>query len=161
MPKSKNVEETVRAFAQPAVEALGYALWDVEYERHGGYSELTLYIDRRDGGAVSTDDCEAVSRAVDPLMDRYDPIEESYTFSVSSSGGVRVLRRPEQFAAYIGSPVEVRLYRAENGAKSVAGTLAAYEEGKVTVRTVSGERVFAPGEAAQVKTIEMNEDEQE
>ena len=79
MPKSKNVEETVRRFAEPAVKELGYRLWDVEYESHGGYSELTLYIDRPDGGAIGTDDCERVSHAVDPLMDRYDPIEEAYT----------------------------------------------------------------------------------
>ncbi len=161
MPKSKNVEETVRAFALPAVQALGYELWDVEYERHGGYSELTLYIDRTDGEPVWTDDCERVSRAVDPILDREDPIEESYTFSVSSSGSVRVLRRPEHFAAYIGRPVEVRLYRAENGAKSVTGTLEAYGDGRITIMTPSGERVFAPGEAAQVKTTEMNEDGQE
>ena len=161
MPKSKNVEETVRRFARPAVEALGYRLWDVEYESRGGYSELTLYIDRPGGGASGTDDCEKVSHAVDPLMDRYDPIEEAYTFSVSSCGSVRTLRRAEQFAACIGQPVEVRLYKAENGVNSVTGTLAAYEDGAVTLRTPAGERTFAPGEAASVKTIEMNEDEQQ
>ena len=161
MPKSKNVEETVRSFAEPAVTGLGYRLWEVEYESRGGYSELTLYIDRPDGGAIGTDDCEKVSHAVDPLMDRYDPIEEAYTFSVSSCGSVRTLRRAEQFAAYIGQPVEVRLYRAENGVKTVTGTLQGYEAGAVTVQTGSGERTFAPGEAASVKTIEMNEDEQQ
>ena len=161
MPKSKNVEETVRRFAEPAVKELGYRLWDVEYESHGGYSELTLYIDRPDGGAIGTDDCERVSHAVDPLMDRYDPIEEAYTFSVSSCGSVRTLRRPEQFAAYIGQPVEVRLYKAENGVKIAAGTLLAYDGGAVTLLTPAGDRTFAAGEAAAVKTIEMNEDEQQ
>ncbi|MEA4824782.1 MAG: ribosome maturation factor RimP [Clostridiaceae bacterium] len=163
MPKSKNAEETIRAFADPVVEKLGYRLWDVAYERHGGYSEVTLYIDSPDGGAIGTDDCEKVSRAVDPLMDRYDPIEEAYTFSVSSSGGVRTLRRPEQYAAYRGRMVEIRLYRAENGAKSITGTLSAYDNGAVTIVTADGEnRTFAAETVAQVKTVEEEkEDEQE
>ena len=158
---SKNVEETVRRFAEPAVTALGYRLWDVEYESRGGYSELTLYIDKPDGGPIGTDDCERVSHAVDPLMDRYDPIEEAYTFSVSSCGSVRTLRRAAQFEAYIGQPVEVRLYRSEDGAKTVSGTLAAYDSGAVTLQTPAGERTFAAGEIAKVITIEMNEDEQQ
>lgn len=162
MPKSKNAEETIRAFANHAVEKLGYRLWDVAYERHGGYSEVTLYIDTPGGGTIGTDDCEKVSRAVEPLMDRYDPIEEAYTFSVSSCGGARTLRRPEQFAAYRGRMVEIRLYRAEKGAKSVAGTLLDYDNGAVIIVTADGEnRTFAAETVAQVKTAEEEkEDEQ-
>ena len=163
MPKSKNAEETIRAFALPVVEKLGYRLWDVVYDKYGGYSEVTLYIDYPDGGAIGTEDCEKVSRAVDPLMDRYDPIEEAYTFSVSSCGSVRTLRRAEQFEAYLGRPVEVRFYRAENGAKSAAGTLIAYDNGAVTIAAADGvEKTYAAGQVAQVKTAEEEEeDEQE
>ena len=57
--------------------------------------------------------------------------------------------------------MEVRLYKAENGVKTVAGTLLAYDGGAVTLRTPAGDRTFAAGEAAAVKTIEMNEDEQQ
>lgn len=162
MPKSKNTEQRVWEFAQKPVEELGYILWDVLYEKHGGYSELTLFIDRTDGEAVSTDDCEKVSRVIDPLMDRYDPIEESYTFSVSSCGFERVLRYPVQMEAFLGQEVHAGLYRAdpETGAKTLSGILTAYTETESgTVRTITlnlqgQDRTLAMKEVAQVKTAE-------
>lgn len=119
----KNVAERVRAFAQPVIEDLGLTLWDIVFEKTGGQYSLVLYIDAPDG--VKIENCEAVSRAVDPLLDRYDPIPQAYTFSVSSAGLERALTRPEHFAQFIGSCVCVSLYRAENGAKKFEGTLCA------------------------------------
>ena len=75
------VTDTVREFARPIVESLGCTLWDVEYVREGGEWFLRLYIDKR--GGVSIDDCEAVSRALDPVLDERDPIPDSYNFEVS------------------------------------------------------------------------------
>ncbi|NMA09290.1 MAG: ribosome maturation factor RimP [Clostridiales bacterium] len=153
MAKSKNVEKTVRGFAQKEVERLGLRLWDVVYEKHGGYSELILYIDHTDGTPVSIDECEAVSRAVDPLMDRYDPIEETYTFSVSSSGDERTLRTPEHFAAFMGKPAEVKLYKPENGVKVFTGVLMDYNGADVTLETPAGEKVFTASSVARVSAF--------
>ena len=71
---SGNVAQKVWAFAQPEVENFGLVLWDVIFEKVGTLYELTLFIDRPEG-VVSVEDCEKVSRAVDPLLDRYDPID--------------------------------------------------------------------------------------
>ncbi len=117
----KNVAERVRAFAQPVIEGLGLTLWDIVFEKNGGQYSLVIYIDSPDG--VKIENCEAVSRAVDPLLDRYDPIPQAYTFSVSSAGLERTLTRPEHFAQFIGSTVCVSLYRPENGAKKHEGIL--------------------------------------
>lgn len=134
------VTDTVAQLALPAVEAAGCSLWDVEYVKEAGVWYLRLYIDK--AGGVSINDCEAVSRPVSDLLDVHDPIEGSYTFEVSSAGADRALKRPEHFEACLGSEVEVKLYRAEDGKKDWVGVLSAYDDGAVTLSTPAGEKVF-------------------
>lgn len=125
------IVDRVRSFAEPVVEQNGCQLWDVEYVREGGEWFLRLYIDK-DGG-VNINDCEAISRAVDPVLDEEDPIPESYRFEVCSAGLERTLKRPSDFERFMGSPVLVKLYRPRNGQKEFAGVLSGYEDGNVTV----------------------------
>ena len=145
----KKITDLVAQLAAPAVAAQGCELWDVEYVREGGTWYLRLYIDKE--GGVNILDCEAVSRAVEPLLDEADPIEGSYTFEVSSAGCERPLKRPSDFERFMGSPVTVRLYQARNGAKEFAGTLTGYADGNVTVRVGSEELTFTPKEVALVR----------
>ena len=125
------ITEQVWRLAEPLVQANGCSLWDVEYVREGGEWFLRLYIDK-DGG-VNINDCEAISRAVDPVLDEEDPIPESYRFEVCSAGLERTLKRPSDFERFMGSPVLVKLYRPRNGQKEFAGVLSGYEDGNVTV----------------------------
>ena len=74
------VTEQVAQFAEPVVQSHGCTLWDVEYVREGGEWFLRLYIDK-DGG-VDISDCEAISRAMDPILDEKDPVPDSYTLSL-------------------------------------------------------------------------------
>ena len=74
------ITEQVAQFAKPIVEEKGCTLWDVEYVREGSERFLRLYIDMV--GGVDINDCEAVHRAVDPILDEKDPIAESYHFEV-------------------------------------------------------------------------------
>jgi len=143
------VTDTVAALALPAVEKQGCTLWDVEYVKEAGVWYLRLYIDKP--GGVSIDDCEAVSRPVSDLLDQADPIEGSYTFEVSSAGADRVLRTPQHFAAFLGSEVEVRLYRPREGRKDWVGVLTAYEDGNVKLTTPAGEQVFEKKDVAQTR----------
>ena len=143
------VTDTVAQLSLPAVEAAGCSLWDVEYVKEAGVWYLRLYIDKP--GGVSINDCEAVSRPVSDLLDEVDPIEGSYTFEVSSAGADRVLRKSEHFAAYLGSEVEVKLYRAREGRKELVGTLAAFENGNVTLQTPGGELTLEKQDIAQVR----------
>ena len=140
------VTDLVAKLAAPAVEAAGCELWDVEYVREAGSWYLRLYIDKE--GGVDILDCEKISREVSDLLDEADPIEGSYTFEVSSAGAERALKRPGDFARFMGSPVAVKLYRARDGRKEFAGVLSGYENGDVTV-TVGGQAVtFAKAEVA-------------
>ena len=143
------VTDQVRAFSQPIVEGLGCTLWDVEYVREGGEWFLRLYIDKE--GGVGIDDCEAVSRAVDPILDREDPVPGSYHFEVSSAGLERPLRRPEHLAWSLGKTVAVRLYRPRDGAKEFTGVLRGYADGKTVLETANGELAFEKDEIALVR----------
>ena len=132
------ITEQVEAFAKPIVEEKGCTLWDVEYVREGSERFLRVYIDKE--GGVCIDDCEAVSRGVDPLLDEADPIQDAYTFEVSSAGADRPLKKPEHFDAFMGAEVDVKFYKAVNGQKSATGILAGYDDGSVTLN-VGGEEI--------------------
>ena len=144
------IVERVRTLAEPLAAERGLELWDVEYVREAGQWYLRIYIDKPEGG-VGIDDCEAFSRAFDPILDEADPIEGSYIFEVSSAGAERVLKRPGDFARFLGETVEVKLYQAFSGAKTHIGVLRAWEDGDVTIAAGGGEMVFPRETVAQVR----------
>ena len=143
------VTDLVAEFARPIVEAQGCQLWDVEYVREGSDYFLRLYLDKE--GGVNIDDCEAVSRAVDPILDEKDPIPGSYHFEVCSAGLERVLKRPSDFQRFLGSPITVKLYRPRNGLKEIPCVLKAYDQGKLTVEAGKETITFEKSEVAQVR----------
>ena len=143
------ITEQVWQFAEPLVQAQGCSVWDVEYVREGGEWFLRLYIDK-DGG-VDIDDCEAVSHAVDPVLDEKDPIPESYRFEVCSAGLERVLKRPSDFERFLGEPVLVKLYRPKDGRKEFPGVLKGYKDGDVTISAGGQEITFEKAEVALVR----------
>lgn len=143
------VTDIAAALAAPIVEANGCSLWDVEYVKEAGDWYLRVYIDRE--GGVDIDACEAVSRALSDALDEADPIQTSYILEVSSAGLDRALKKSEHFAAFLGSQVEVRLYRPANGRKEHVGALAAYEGGDVTIETPQGTEKFPSADIAQVR----------
>ena len=143
------ITEQVAAFAQPIVEEHGCSLWDVEYVREGADYVLRLYIDKE--GGVDISDCEAISRAVDPILDEKDPIPGSYQFEVCSAGLERALKRPSDFQQFMNSPVTVKLYRPHNGLKEIPGILRGYEDGRVTVEAGKETITFEKSQVALVR----------
>ena len=144
------ITDKVSLQARPVVEEAGCTLWDVEYVREAGTWYLRVYIDK-DGG-VSIDDCERISRELDPILDEADPIPDSYVFEVGSAGAERELKRPGDFAQFMGSEVEVKLYQPLDGAKSFVGILKAYsDDGTVTVASGKKELSFTKAQTAQVR----------
>ena len=141
--------DKVSEIARPIVEEEGCTLWDVEYVREAGTWYLRVFIDK-DGG-VSIDDCERVSKRLDPILDEEDPIPDSYVFEVGSAGADRELKRPGDFEQFMGSEIEVKLFRPVGGSKHYTGTLAAYENG--TVSLAQGETIlnFTKDQIAQVR----------
>ncbi|MBQ8696448.1 MAG: ribosome maturation factor RimP [Clostridia bacterium] len=137
MAKAKqNIAGTVRGLVSETVYSLGYELWDVEYVKDGAFWYLRITIDSPKG--IDIDDCEKVHRAIDPIIDEADPIEDQYYLEVSSPGVERELRVPEHFERFIGSMVTVKLFVSVNGAKQHIGKLVSYDDGCL-VLDVNGE----------------------
>ena len=143
------VTDLVASLAKPVVEQFGCELWDVEYVREGSEYFLRLYLDKE--GGVDINDCEAVSRAFDPILDEKDPIQGSYHFEVCSAGLERVLKRPSDFQRFLGSPITVKLYRPRNGLKEIPCVLRGYKDGRLTVEAGKETITFEKSEVAQVR----------
>ncbi len=140
------VTELTAKLALPVVEEAGCELWDVEYVREAGTWFLRIYIDKE--GGVDILDCEKVSRALSDMLDEADPIEGSYTLEVSSAGAERPLKRPGDFQRFMGSPVAVKLYKAQGGRKEFAGVLTGYDNGDVTITVGDASMTFAKADVA-------------
>ena len=143
------IAQQVWDLAEPLAREQGLELWDVTYTKEAGQWFLRVYIDK-DGG-VSINDCEALSKALDPVLDEADPIPDSYVFEVSSAGAERELKRPRDFEKFMGSSVEVRLYKAAEGSKTWTGVLTGYEDGNVRLQTAGKEYVFEKAQVAKIR----------
>ena len=140
----------VEALVRPVVEGMGLRLWDVRFEKEGPDWFLRVLIDRDE--PLDTDTCEAVSRAIDPLLDAADPIEQSYYLEVGSPGLGRRLTKPEHYDALTGQKIRVRLYRANAaGQREFAGILTGREGSTVTVETEAGPASFELQAASMVR----------
>lgn len=150
--QAKQIVSRVEELVRPLCAAAGVSLWDVTFEKEGGQYFLTVTVDHPEG--VFIDQCEQVSRALDPMLDakEFDGMP-SYTLCVSSAGLSRRLKRPEHFAAFLGHTVEVSFYRPVNGVKQVSGTLAAYENGAVTIETDGKQNIYEAKSIAAVHLV--------
>lgn len=152
--KGGNVVNAVRAIAEPLAESLGYFIWDVEYVREGAQWYLRITIDSEEG--IDINDCEKMHRAIDPLLDEADPIEDAYTLEVSSPGIERDLKNDMQIEACEGWDVEIKLYAPIDGSKLYRGILLGLtEEGNVAIRMegVEEPKVFARASVAKINTV--------
>lgn len=150
----KNTAAAVEALVRPTLTQLGFALWDVRYEKEGPNWYLRILIDHADGSVMDTDACETASRAVEPLIDEADPIEQSYFLEVGSPGLGRRLTRPEHFAACEGREVTVRLIHAD-AAREVTGMLERSAGGWL-VRPAGGEPLLI--DAGETAFVKLNDD---
>ena len=126
--KLKQLEDILR----PVVEGLGSEFWGIEFRSHGHHSKLRVFIDDAENG-IAIDDCEKVSRQVSGVMDVEDPIQTEYTLEVSSPGMDRPLFRLEQYEAFIGHKVQIKLRMAFEGRRKFLGLIKGVEGDDVVV----------------------------
>lgn len=123
---------------QPAIEVLGLELWGIEYLTKGRSALLRVYIESEQG--VTIDDCEKVSRQISSILDVEDPIAGEYTLEVSSPGLDRPLFTAEQYVAYVGEVINVRLNSPIDGRRKFKGLLNSADQ-KMIVMTVDNQPV--------------------
>ncbi len=135
---ARRIEELVEQLAQPVTDDLGLELVGVELVKEGPNRYLRVYIDKE--GGVSFEDCEAVSRAVDPRLDEVLPDPPYEYFEVSSPGLERPLKRDEDFARYAGHEVAVSTYAPVDGQKLFIGKLIGLVDGGVALELTEGKQ---------------------
>lgn len=142
--------EIVDSLVRGKIAEMGYELDEVEYVKEYGNMVLTLYIDSENG--VTIDDCEKVSRAIDPILDENDPIEEAYYLSVSSIGIDRPLKKDKDFERNMGKKLQVKLYASINKKKELLGVLTGYDEENFTINVEKmGEVTIKRKDAALIR----------
>ncbi len=151
----RGIADTVRTIIQPTADELGYYLWDVEYVKEGADYILRITIDLPDSETgITIDDCERMTRAIDPVLDEADPIEASYLLEVSSPGIERELTRDEHFSLCRGEKVEVRLFAPVDGSRVFVGLLEGLDdEGRVAVRVADTLHTFPRNAIAKIRTV--------
>lgn len=153
MKQRKSISDIVRELAEPVAAELGYSIWDVEYVREGADMILRITIDSDKEGGIDINDCEKMHRAMDPILDEADPIEEAYMFGVSSPGVERTLTRPEHFERMSGCDVMLKFYTAVDGSKSLRATLVGLDGDDVVVTVGEDEKRFAKKSVAKCETV--------
>ena len=118
---------------EPAAADPGYELLEVEFGSAGRDSLVRAFIDRTDGGGMTLDDCERVSRAIGAVLDAEDPIGHEYRLEVSSPGFDRPLRTAAHFARFAGSEARIELVAPLEGRRRFRGRLGPVEDGNVTI----------------------------
>ncbi|MDQ2086900.1 ribosome maturation factor RimP [Herbivorax sp. ANBcel31] len=135
----KKIEEIVTNLAEPIVEKYLYDLVDVEFIKEGSSWYLRIYIDK--SGGITIDDCKVVSEEISDLLDREDPIPQSYFLEVSSPGLERPLKKESDFKKFKGELVEVKLFGSINGKKVFVGELIGLIDNKIVINQENGERI--------------------
>ncbi len=131
-----NTAARLAALARPIVEGMGLRIWDTEFVKEGADYYLRLFIDK--DGSISTEDCEAVSQALNEPLDKADLVSHSYIFEVCSPGLERRLRREEQYRACLGQKANLRLFTPVEGKKEWIGILSDCSDSEVTLQTEAG-----------------------
>jgi len=151
MSKHSIYESMTEEMIQPILDEMGFELYDVEYVKEGSDYYLRAYIDKE--GGITIDDCVAVSRRMNELLDAQPSIggDEGYIFEVSSPGLGRVLKKDKHFEKAIGQDVDVKTYKPINGAKEFTGELTAFDKDTITVSFDDGVEVFNRSDIAQVR----------
>jgi ribosome maturation factor RimP len=151
MAKNVTIAEKVRELAEPIADGLGIWVWDVEFVKEGARRVLRITVDSENGIDIS--DCEKLHRAIDPLLDEADLIEEQYYLEVSSPGIERELKNDIHIEACEGWDVEVKLYAPINGSKLFRGQLLPLgENGEICIMAGEQTLSFERSTVAKINT---------
>ncbi len=131
----------VAAVAEPVIESLGYRLVRVKISAADGCT-VQVMAERADG-TMTVEDCEAVSRALSPVLDVADPVDRAYRLEISSPGIDRPLVRKSDFERYTGHLARIEMAVPVAGRKRFRGLLAGTE-----------------GQSARIQRDEVSKDEE-
>jgi ribosome maturation factor RimP len=119
------VAARVSAVATPVLQGMGYRLVRIKISGEAGCT-VQIMAERPDG-TMQLEDCEAISKALSPVLDVADPIDRAYRLEISSPGIDRPLVRRSDFERFRGHLVKIEMAVAHQGRKRFRGTLGGVE----------------------------------
>jgi ribosome maturation factor RimP len=133
MGKREDYEAKTEQLIAPIIAANHVELFDVDYIKEGQDWYLRVYIDKE--GGVTIDDCQAVSRAFNEVLDKENYIADQYIFEVSSPGLTRPLKKEKDYEKSIGRLLDIKLYKPVEGKKEYAGILKEYNKDIIIIES--------------------------
>ena len=149
MGKREDYEAKTEKLIAPIVEANHVELFDVDYVKEGQDWYLRVYIDKE--GGVTIDDCQAVSRAFNEVLDKENYIADQYIFEVSSPGLTRPLKKEKDYEKSIGRLLDIRLYKAVDGKKEYTGVLKEYNKDAIVIETDDAQVTIERGNLSMIR----------
>ncbi|MCR5294967.1 MAG: ribosome maturation factor RimP [Lachnospiraceae bacterium] len=149
MGSKKTIEEKAWAILEEACRELALLPVDAEYVKNGSEWNLLMYADKE--GGIGINECEELSRLVDPRLDEANFISDPYTLIVSSPGLGRQIRRPRDFVFAMGKKVELHTYKSQDGRKEFTGVLLSWDDKTLSIREEDTERSFLRQEVSNIR----------
>lgn len=124
--------QRIEEIIAPTLTEMGYVIVRLQIQ---GDRRPTLQImaERADRKTMDVEDCAKISRAVSPLLDVDDPIDEAYSLEVSSPGVDRPLVRAEDFERFAGFEAKVEMSYLIDGRKRFTGRVVGLVDGNVQI----------------------------
>ncbi len=142
----------VERLIAPAVAAMGY---DIVRVLLSGKQRprLQIMVERQDGVGMLVEDCVALSRAIEAILDVEDPIAKAYELEVSSPGIDRPLTRSADFERFAGFEVKLETSPPHEGRRRWIGRLLGLEGETVRIETDEGEVALPCTAIAKAKLV--------
>ena len=129
---AKDIQERMEKRFENEIGEMGYELRYVEWTKEGADWYLRFYISSPQG--ISIDDCETVSRYLDPILDEeFTSSKEGYILEVSSPGIEAPLKKERDYEEARGALIHIKLYQKVDGKKEYEGILDAFDENSLTL----------------------------
>lgn len=132
------IQDRVRGLVEGPLAEMGYEVVRVSLSG-GSRPVLQIMAERKDGVAMTVEDCTDISHTVSLLLDAEDPIAGAYALEVSSPGIDRPLTRPKDFERFAGFEVRLETRLPVEGRRRFRGRLKGFRDGLVSVATDKGD----------------------
>ncbi|MEO0405924.1 MAG: ribosome maturation factor RimP [Cyanobacteria bacterium P01_A01_bin.135] len=133
--------------AGPVAANLGLEVVGAKFHTNHSPPVLQLNV-RNQADDTSLNDCEAMSRAFEAVLDESELIQEAYVLEVSSPGLSDQLTSDRDFTAFKGFPVVVTTTEPVKGRTAWQGQLIQRDERAIHL-SCRGRRVAIPRDAVQ------------
>ncbi len=121
MQKNRNpVLDEIEPEITQMLETFGYELVLSELKGPAGAQTLTLYIDKP--GGVNSDDCAAMVKRIEMVLETLDEQRHNYNIIVSSPGIERPLTKEKDFERFSGQRATLTLQQTQ-GKRTLTGIL--------------------------------------